>query len=124
MKIESTQTCAAVISEMKARRKGKLVLTLGTGCCESTAPFLYEDFDPGPDALKVGTVADVDVFAPKWLADLYRDQTLVIDADVDVITESFSIETEIDARLKLVLPTSESREADDRIGVPGSPPGP
>ena len=31
-------------------RRGALVFTIGTGCCESTAPFLYEDFWPGPDS--------------------------------------------------------------------------
>lgn len=89
---------------MRGLRSGKLVITLGTGCCESTAPFLYEDFDPGPDSKKVGEVEGVEVFAPSWLVELYADDEIEIDADTDVITESFSIETEIDARLKLNVP--------------------
>jgi uncharacterized protein (DUF779 family) len=110
MKIEATDKALDVIRAMKQRRHGKLVITLGTGCCESTAPFLYEDFDPGADSEAVGEVGGVTVYAPKWLADLYSDDTLVLDADLDVVTESFSIETEIDARLKLAIPegTSES----------------
>jgi hypothetical protein len=39
-----------------------LSFTIGTGCCESTAPFLYEDFWPGPAAEVAGqerTTCDV-----------------------------------------------------------------
>ena len=42
-----------------ATGRGALVFTIGTGCCESTAPFLYEDFWPGPDSEPVGEVAGV-----------------------------------------------------------------
>ena len=46
-----------------------------TGCCESTAPFLYEDFWPGPDAEQVGEVAGVPVFAPTYLGRGIRPKT-------------------------------------------------
>ncbi|MER3395592.1 MAG: hypothetical protein C4318_04550 [Acidimicrobiia bacterium] len=107
MKVSATDKALRVINEVKSVRSGRLVITLGTGCCESTAPFLYEDFDPGPDAKKVGDIAGVEVYAPGWLADLYEGDEMVIDADTEVITESFSIETVIDARLKLEIPERE-----------------
>ncbi len=52
-------------------RPGTLTFTIGTGCCESTAPFLYEDFWPGPDQEPVGAVADVVVYAPEYVRALY-----------------------------------------------------
>ncbi len=107
MKVVATAEASRVIEEIKAIRSGKLVITLGTGCCESTAPFLYEDFDPGADATRVGAIDGVDVYAPAWLAELYKNDEIVIDADRGVVSESFSIETEIDARLKLCLPRRE-----------------
>jgi uncharacterized protein (DUF779 family) len=114
MKVGATPKASQVIEEMKNLRSGKLVITLGTGCCESTAPFLYENFDPGPDSKKVGEIDGVDVFAPSWLLELYSDDEIEIDADTGVITESFSIETEIDARLKINAPRRDVPLAEDR----------
>jgi uncharacterized protein (DUF779 family) len=77
------------------------VFTIGTGCCESTAPFLYEDFWPGPDAEPVGEVAGVTVYAPEYLRALYPgDDGVVIDV-VDEMAESLSIETEYGCRFLL-----------------------
>lgn len=108
MKVRVSRAACQVIEELKSMRSGKLVITLGTGCCESTAPFFYEDFDPGPDSRKVGEIDGVEVYAPGWLAELYDGDEIEIDADTGVITESFSIETEIDARLKLKLPERDT----------------
>ena len=51
MKVTATDRAARVVERMRARRSGRLTITIGTGCCESTAPFLYEDFWPGPDSV-------------------------------------------------------------------------
>ncbi len=79
-----------------------LVMVLGTGCCDSTAPFLYDRYYPGPDAVEVGRVGDVPVFAHRWLADLYRDSDgLEVDVDQGVVSDSFSLESEHDCRFTL-----------------------
>ena len=78
------------------------MFTIGTGCCESTAPFLYEDFWPGPDAEPVGEVAGVAVYAPAYLRALYpADDGVVIDVDDGLMAESMSIETEYGCRFVL-----------------------
>lgn len=78
------------------------MFTIGTGCCESTAPFLYEDFWPGPDAEAVGEVAGVEVFAPEYLRALYPGADgVVIDVDDGLMAESMSIETEYGCRFVL-----------------------
>ena len=78
------------------------MFTIGTGCCESTAPFLYEDFWPGPDAEAVGEVAGVEVFAPEYLRALYPgNDGVVIDVDDGLMAESMSIETEYGCRFVL-----------------------
>jgi uncharacterized protein (DUF779 family) len=102
--VTGTERAAAVVRRMQQLRPGPLTITLGTGCCESTAPFLYEDHYPGPDAEAVGEVAGVTVLAPELLRDLYGlDDTLVIDV-VDEMAESLSIETELGVRLALRSP--------------------
>ena len=90
-----------VIEEMKRRRSGTLTVTIGTGCCESTAPFLYEDFWPGPDQEPVGEVAGVTVWAPDYLRANYPgDDGVVLDVNPE-LGESLSVETELCVRLVL-----------------------
>jgi uncharacterized protein (DUF779 family) len=101
MRIEATERSRAVIERSKDARAGTLTITIGTGCCESTAPFLYEDFWPGPDQEAIGEVAGVQVFAPDYLRALYPDdETVVLDV-IDEMAESLSIETEYGCRLVL-----------------------
>jgi uncharacterized protein (DUF779 family) len=101
MQVAVTERAASVIERAKRARPGRLTITIGTGCCESTAPFLYEDFWPGPDQEVVGEVAGVEVFAPEYLRALYPgDDGVVIDVS-DGPAESLSIETEWDCRLFL-----------------------
>lgn len=101
MRVSATDRAVAVVERAKRARSGSLVITIGTGCCESTAPFLYEDFWPGPDQEVVGEVAGVPVYAPEYLREMYPgDDGVVIDV-FDGIAESMSIETEWDCRLYL-----------------------
>lgn len=101
MRVEATPRAVEVVEWAKGARSGTLTVTIGTGCCESTAPFLYEDFWPGPDQERVGEVAGVAVFAPEYLRDLYRgDDGVVLDV-VEEMGESLSIETELGCRLVL-----------------------
>lgn len=101
MRVTGTERAAEVVRDMQQRREGPLSITLGTGCCESTAPFLYENFWPGPDQAQVGEVAGVAVYAPQYVRDLYPgDDGVVIDV-VDELAESMSIETELGCRLIL-----------------------
>jgi uncharacterized protein (DUF779 family) len=102
MLVTGTPEAAAVVERAARDRRGALTFTLGTGCCESTAPFLYEDFWIGPDQEKVGEVAGVPVFAPEYLRHLYSDDDgMVIDVAEGVLLESFSIETEYGVRFLL-----------------------
>lgn len=102
MHVTATDGARAVVARARGARSGHLTITIGTGCCESTAPFLYEDFWPGPDQEVVGTVGDVPVYAPEYLRRLYPgDEGVVIDVVEEVPAESLSIETEWSCRLIL-----------------------
>ncbi len=102
MRVSATERAVAVVEQARRSRPGSLTITIGTGCCESTAPFLYEDFWPGPDQAVIGAVGDVPVYAPASLRANYPDgDGVVIDVLEDQIAESLSIETEFDCRLIL-----------------------
>ena len=77
------------------------MIVLGTGCCDSTAPYLYDRYYPGSDVVLVGEVAGVPVFSHEWLARLYSPEGLLIDVDEHVPNDSFSLESELDCRLTL-----------------------
>src|SRR5690242_7735835 len=118
MRVTGTDAAARIVERAQRSRRGALVFTIGTGCCESTAPFLYEDFWPGPDAEQVGEVAGVPVFAPAYLRALYpADEGVTIDV-VDDLAESMSIETEYGCRFILrgaggaVVPGGERQVCD------------
>ena len=102
MKVSGTPAAARVVERARQDRRGELIFTIGTGCCESTAPFLYEDFWPGPDSEPVGEIAGVAVFAPEYLRTMYPgDDGVVIDVDDAMMAESMSIETEYGCRFVL-----------------------
>ena len=102
MHVTGSDAAVQVIERVRARRSGGLTITIGTGCCESTAPFLYEDFWPGPDQEVVGEIAGVPVYAPAYLRANYPDgDGMVVDVVTDVLAESLSIETELSCRLVL-----------------------
>ena len=127
MRVTATDAAVGVVRRARAARSGVLTITLGTGCCESTAPFLYEDFLPGPDLAPVGEVDGVVVFAPEYLRVMYPDDDGVV---VDVFegpAESMSIETDWGCRLilrGLGIDTGSTGAPDEPVcAVPARSPG-
>ena len=105
---------------MLEKRSGTLTVTIGTGCCESTAPFLYEDFWPGPDQEVVGEVEGVKIYAPEYLRVRYPgDDGVTLDV-VDELAESLSVETELGCRLILRGPDFDSTTEPQACEVPGA----
>ena len=87
-------------------------MVLGTGCCDSTAPFLYDRYYPGADAVAVGEVAGVPVYAHRWLADLYEGSpALEVDVDEGLVNDSLSLESEFDCRFTLRVGASPTPAA-------------
>ena len=118
MKVTGSEAAARIVERARRDRRGALVFTIGTGCCESTAPFLYEDFWPGPDQSEVGTVEGVHIYAPDYLSGLYPvDESVVLDV-VDELAESLSIETEFGCRLVLRGPRTDSTSEPQECAVP------
>lgn len=119
MLVTATDRALEVIADMRRRRAGTLTVTIGTGCCESTAPFLYEDFWPGPDQAEVGEVGGVVVYAPEYLRTQYPDDDGVVLDVVDELGESLSVETELGCRLILRGRGFTSEGEPETCAVPG-----
>ncbi|HYI62152.1 MAG TPA: DUF779 domain-containing protein [Acidimicrobiales bacterium] len=124
MRITASARAAEVVAEMATRRAGTLTVTIGTGCCESTAPFLYEDFLPGADMAPVGEVEDVAIWAPEYLRRLYPgDQGPRLEV-ADELAESLSVETELGVRLVLRGTGLDSTGEPEECAVSAPPSGP
>jgi uncharacterized protein (DUF779 family) len=102
MNVTATARAEAVVRRVATAGRDQLVMVLGTGCCDSTAPFLYDRYYPGSDVVEVGRVAGVPVFAQAWLARLYASgSSLELDVDEGVPNDSFSLESEYECRFTL-----------------------
>lgn len=105
MNVTVTAPAEEMVRRVKESGRENLIMVLGTGCCDSTSPFLYDNYLPEPDAQPVGAIDGVTIVAPKWLAELYPgDEGLVVDIDAGVVNDSLSLESEYDSRFTLRVP--------------------
>jgi uncharacterized protein (DUF779 family) len=105
MRLSVTPAAEDVVRRVREDGRTNLIMVLGTGCCDSTSPFLYDNYLPEPDSEPVGRIDGVEIMAPRWLADLYPgDEGLVVDVDAGVLNDSFSLESEYDCRFTLRVP--------------------
>ncbi|MGH2793428.1 MAG: DUF779 domain-containing protein [Actinomycetota bacterium] len=110
MNVTITPDASKIVRRVREDGRTNLIMVLGTGCCDSTAPFLYDNYLPEPDARPVGEVDGIPIMAPGWLADLYPgDDGLIVDVDAGVVNDSFSLESEYDCRFTLRLPKQPAR---------------
>jgi uncharacterized protein (DUF779 family) len=114
--VTATESARGVVRKVAAEGRQDLVMVLGTGCCDSTAPFLYDRYYPGADAVPVGDIDGVPVYAHRWLAALYAEgDGFEIDVEEHVANDSFSLESDYDCRFVLRL---QRARAGARKGAP------
>ncbi len=117
MKVGVTPTAEAVVRKVADEGREDLVMVLGTGCCDSTAPFLFDRYYPGPDVERVGEIAGVPVYAHRWLANLYAgSDELDVDVDEGLVSDSYSLESEYDCRFTLKLVPAAQEPSIGRMG--------
>jgi len=106
MRISATDNALEMVRRVREEGRENLIMVLGSGCCDSTAPFLYDNYLPEPDSVPIGAIDGVEVLAPGWLAKLYTgaEDELIVDVDEGVVNDSFSLESEFDARFTLRVP--------------------
>ena len=96
-----TEAAAGAVDRVRAQLGDDLTLLIGNGCCDSTAPFLFARYAPGPAETRVGEVAGVPVYLDAALLILFDGREVVIDARSDPGGDSFSAETELGVRLTM-----------------------
>lgn len=97
--VKATDEAEAVLRAVRSRHDGVLTITLAGGCCEGSAPHLYEDYLLPFGAGEIGRVADIPVFLPREWQELYADAKLLIDVVDDPASDAMSLETRLGKRL-------------------------
>ena len=96
-----TAAASDALRRTRAERGDDLVFVIGNGCCDSTAPFLFASYIPGPGEEPVGQVDGVPVVLEAPLVGLFDGYEVVIDAAPDPGGDSFSCETELGLRFSM-----------------------
>ena len=97
-----TDSARELLERVRAERHGELTMVIGNGCCDSTAPFLFEAYVAGPNEARIGEVAgDVEVLLDRALLGLFEGREIVIDAAGGPGEDSFSCESELGMRFSL-----------------------
>jgi len=99
--IDITARAAEIVERVRAQRSGPLTFTIDGGCCEGTAPHLYEHYVLAPGAHAVAEVCAVPVYMPEAMATLYEDARVTIDVVDDPLSDAMSLETEYGVRFVL-----------------------
>lgn len=87
-------------------------MVIGNGCCDSTAPFLFESYLAGPGETPVGELDDgIPVLLDTALLELFDGREVVIDAAAAATQgeDSFSCESELGMRFSLARMPSLTR---------------
>ena len=100
-KVVLTDAAADALERVRGSLGEDLTLLIGNGCCDSTAPFLFSRYAPGPAETHVGEVAGVPVHLDAALVPLFDGREVVIDAREDPGGDSFSAETELGLRFTM-----------------------
>ena len=103
-----TEAAADAVERVRGELGDELTMLIGNGCCDSTAPFLFSRYAPGPAEARVADASGVPVYLDAALADLFAGREVVIDVRDDPGGDSFSAETELGLRFtmeRLPLPS-------------------
>ena len=99
--VHITARAADVVTRVRGERAGALTFTIDGGCCEGTAPHLFEDAILAGGAEQIGNVAGVPVYLQPAMAAPYRAATVTIDVVDDPTSDAMSLETEYGLRFVL-----------------------
>ncbi len=98
--IRITPRAAEVVARVRAERRGTLTFTIDGGCCEGTAPHLFEDavlagVEP------VGEAAGVPVYLQAAMLLPYENADVTIDVVDEPMSDAMSLETAYGVRFVL-----------------------
>lgn len=102
MDLRFTEKARALLAEIRAERPSDdLVILVGGGCCENTAPILMRNFRVGRSDRLIGETEGVKVYAAAEIHPLIEGTPSVIDVTDGRGAGSFSLEISRGLRLTM-----------------------
>lgn len=102
MDLRFTDKARALLSEIRAENPSdSLVILVGGGCCENTAPILMKNFRVGGTDRYLGEAEGIRVYASAEMFPLLEHSPSVIDVVEAIGLGSFSLEISRGVRLAL-----------------------
>ncbi|MFN2377977.1 MAG: DUF779 domain-containing protein [Candidatus Binatia bacterium] len=105
---------AQVLDRIRAERSGPLSFVIDGGCCEGTAPHLYEDAVLTSAAEKAAEVDGIPVYLQSAMIEPYRNADVTIDVIDEPLSEAMSLETA--QGLRFVLRENPKNPGEPRAG--------
>jgi len=94
-----TSRAAEVLRRIRSERGGVLTITIDGGCCEGTAPHLYEDYVVPYGSHAIGEAEGVEILVPPSFKEQYENAAITLDLIDQPLSDVLSIETEHGVRL-------------------------
>lgn len=98
-RVSVSDRALGVLRQVREQRVGTLTISIDSGCCEGTAPHLYNDYVLPYGSIEIGRAADIPVFIPPHLEQQYDGVRFEIDAIDDEGSDAMSLETALGVRL-------------------------
>lgn len=118
MELRFTEQARVLLAEIRDENPSDtLVILIGGGCCENTAPILMKNFRVGVSDRRLGESGGVSVYASAEMYPLLAEAPSVIDVTDGRGAGSFSLEIRRGVRLTL-RPLPESSEPPGRGSFP------
>ncbi len=99
--IYTSDAATDAIRRVRSERSGPLTFSIDGGCCEGTAPHLFEHYVVPSGTEPVGQAEGVPVFMTPAMAEIYRDAVVTIDVQPDEMSDAMSLETAFGLRFVL-----------------------
>ena len=101
MSFTVTNRAAEILRTVRAERKGMLTISIDSGCCEGTAPNLYEDYLLPAGAHEIGRAEGIPVYVAPHLKENWQNADVTLDLVDKDSSDAMSLETEYGVRLVL-----------------------
>ena len=99
--IEATERASEILRRVRAERSGELTISIDSGCCDGTAPHLYEDYVLPYGAVEIGRVEGIPVYIAPHFAEAWKDVRATLDVVDEPAADALSLETAYGVRLVL-----------------------
>lgn len=95
---ELTEIAWDLIARIQETHTGDLVMIVSNGCCDGTAPYLYENYLPPANAYKMLENDQLKIYLSAFMADTSKHIHYQIDAVPDAVNDSLSLESDLGFR--------------------------